>query len=61
MNLKEIESKAWTSTFEDGVFEIVVGLAFVASGVGRFLSGYYKLFYIKEKLLNKESPLQIAS
>ncbi|MFH1848636.1 MAG: hypothetical protein ABH879_00450 [archaeon] len=33
MGLKEIETKAWTSTFEDGITDIVIGLILVVSTI----------------------------
>lgn len=34
MNLKELEKKAWTSYFDDGLLDITIGLFVIAFGVG---------------------------
>ena len=34
LDLKELEKKAWRSTFEDGIFEIYFGIAYLSLTLG---------------------------
>ena len=41
MNLKQLERKAWTSFFQDGLLDILMGLALLASGIPALLPGIF--------------------
>ena len=41
MNLKEIERKAWTSFFQDGLLDILMGLALLAVGIPAVLPNIF--------------------
>ncbi len=48
INLKELERKAWTSNFQDGLWDIYLGLLLLAMAIGDLLSdvGVPKAWYI---------------
>jgi hypothetical protein len=45
IDLKELERKAWTSTFEDGLFDIYIGIMFFGISVGYLLGEIFSTIY----------------
>ena len=44
INLKQLEKRAWRATFQDGLWDIYLGLIFLGLGVG-WIGDYIGLFY----------------